>query len=136
MQDINFWGSIYPTQFAIPHLMRTNGKIVINASCAGVLHAPKGGFYNVRNEFSRPDYLSYLCLSYLTICKTLWYENIQASKAALISFYESSLRYEVSPRISITILTLGFIGTNMITPKYSTTGVGVRLRKVSKSHTL
>ncbi|KAI3812404.1 hypothetical protein L1987_17112 [Smallanthus sonchifolius] len=60
--DINFWCSVYPTHFAIPHLMKTKGKIIVNASSTGVLHPPKGGFYN-------------------------------ASKAALISFYES-LRFE------------------------------------------
>ncbi|KAJ0428120.1 putative 11-beta-hydroxysteroid dehydrogenase [Helianthus annuus] len=49
-------------------------------------------------------------------------------KAALISFYES-LRFEVSPTITITILTLGFIQTNLITAEYSTKGFGVRLRK-------
>ncbi|KAJ0560180.1 putative 11-beta-hydroxysteroid dehydrogenase [Helianthus annuus] len=96
-QDINFWGSVYPTHFAIPHLMKTNGKIIINASAAGVLNPPGGGFYN-------------------------------ASKAALISFYES-LRFEVSPTITITILTLGFIQTNFITTKYSSNGVGARLKK-------
>ncbi|KAJ0737605.1 putative 11-beta-hydroxysteroid dehydrogenase [Helianthus annuus] len=97
VMDINFWGSVYPTHFAIPHLMKTNGKIVVNASCAGVLNPPRGGFYN-------------------------------ASKAALISFYES-LRFEVSPTITITILTLGYIQTNFITAKYSSNGIGVRLRK-------
>ena len=51
VQDINFLGSIYPTHFAIPHLMRTGGKIVVNASSAGVMHPPKGGFYNVTNHF-------------------------------------------------------------------------------------
>ncbi|KAM0059467.1 putative 11-beta-hydroxysteroid dehydrogenase [Helianthus debilis subsp. tardiflorus] len=56
----------------------------------------------------------------------LWYR--QASKAALISFFES-LIFERSPTITITILTLGFINTNIITAKYSTKGVGVRLRK-------
>ncbi|XP_076891303.1 11-beta-hydroxysteroid dehydrogenase 1A-like [Bidens hawaiensis] len=95
--DINFWGSVYPTHFAIPHLMKTNGKIIINASAAGVLNPPGGGFYN-------------------------------ASKVALISFYET-LRFEVSPTITITILTLGFIQTNLITAKYSSDGVGARLRK-------
>ncbi|XP_071696076.1 11-beta-hydroxysteroid dehydrogenase-like 4A [Rutidosis leptorrhynchoides] len=97
VMDINFWGSIYPTHLAIPHLMKTKGKIIVNASSAGILNPPRGGFYN-------------------------------ASKAALISFYES-LRFEVSPTIAITILTLGFIRTDFITAKYSTTGVGVRLRK-------
>nr|GEW94106.1 11-beta-hydroxysteroid dehydrogenase-like 4A [Tanacetum cinerariifolium] len=51
-----------------------------------------------------------------------------ASKAALISFYES-LRYEVSPTITITILTLGFVNTNLVTAKYSTNSVGVPRRK-------
>ncbi|GJY57174.1 glucose/ribitol dehydrogenase [Tanacetum coccineum] len=97
VMDINFWGSIYPTHFAIPHLMKTNGKIVVNASSGGILNPPKGNFYN-------------------------------ASKAALISFYES-LRFEVSPTITITILTLGFVNTNLITAKYSTNGVGVPLSK-------
>ncbi|KAL8254282.1 hypothetical protein R6Q59_032503 [Mikania micrantha] len=58
VMDINFWGSVYPTHFAIPHLMKSKGKIIVNASSAGVLNPPRGGFYN-------------------------------ASKAALISFYES-----------------------------------------------
>ncbi|XP_057494145.1 11-beta-hydroxysteroid dehydrogenase-like 2 [Actinidia eriantha] len=29
--DVNFWGSIYPTYFAIPHLKRTKGIIVVNS---------------------------------------------------------------------------------------------------------
>ncbi|KAL4570093.1 hypothetical protein LXL04_025744 [Taraxacum kok-saghyz] len=103
VMDVNFWGSVYSTHFAIPHLMRTGGKIVVNASSAGVLHPPKGGFYNV-------------------------------SKSALISFYES-LRFEVSPTITITILTLGYIETNLITAKSLTNGigVGVRLKKDFRS---
>ncbi|KAI3728420.1 hypothetical protein L6452_17057 [Arctium lappa] len=52
---------------------------------------------------------------------------VMASKAALISFYDS-LRFEVSPTITITILTLGFIQTDFITAKYSTNGVGIRLK--------
>ncbi|KAJ9549286.1 hypothetical protein OSB04_021829 [Centaurea solstitialis] len=97
IMDINFWGSIYPAQFAIPHLQKTKGKIIVNASSAGVLHPPRGGIYN-------------------------------ASKAALISFYES-LRFEVSPTITITILTLGFIQTKIITAKYTTNGSGIHLKK-------
>ncbi|KAI3713908.1 hypothetical protein L1987_72496 [Smallanthus sonchifolius] len=96
VMDINFWGSVYPTHFAIPHLTKTNGKIIVNASSSGVLNVPKGGVYN-------------------------------ASKAALISFYES-LRHEVSPKVTISIVTLGFIKTNIITAKYSTNTVGVHLR--------
>ncbi|KAI3713907.1 hypothetical protein L1987_72494 [Smallanthus sonchifolius] len=51
-----------------------------------------------------------------------------ASKAALISFYES-LRHEVSPRVAVTIVTLGFVETDIITSKYSTNSVGVSLRR-------
>ncbi|KAK9052679.1 hypothetical protein SSX86_029309 [Deinandra increscens subsp. villosa] len=97
VMDINFWGSVYPTHFAIPHLMKTNGKILVNASSSGVLNVPKAGVYG-------------------------------ASKAALISFYES-LRHEVAPKIAITIVTLGFIKTNIITSKYSTSTGGVSLRR-------
>ncbi|XP_076914502.1 11-beta-hydroxysteroid dehydrogenase-like 2 [Bidens hawaiensis] len=97
VMDINFWGSVYPTHFAIPHLMKTNGRIIVNASSAGVLNVPKGGVYN-------------------------------ASKAALISFYES-LRHEVSPAIKITIVKLGHINTNLITAKYSSDNVVMRLKR-------
>ncbi|KAJ0428123.1 putative 11-beta-hydroxysteroid dehydrogenase [Helianthus annuus] len=41
----NFWGSVYPTHCVIPHLMKTKGKIVVNASSAGVLHPPNGGLF-------------------------------------------------------------------------------------------
>nr|GEZ09259.1 11-beta-hydroxysteroid dehydrogenase-like 4A [Tanacetum cinerariifolium] len=48
VMHINFWGSIYPAHFAIQHLMKTNKKIVVNASSAGILNPAKGNFYNVR----------------------------------------------------------------------------------------
>ncbi|XP_047314634.1 11-beta-hydroxysteroid dehydrogenase-like 4A [Impatiens glandulifera] len=35
LMDVNFWGSAYCTYFAIPHLRKTKGKIIVNASCAG-----------------------------------------------------------------------------------------------------
>ncbi|KAF5754163.1 putative 11-beta-hydroxysteroid dehydrogenase [Helianthus annuus] len=95
--DINFWGSVYPTHFAIPYLRKTKGKIIVNASAAGLLNPPKLGIYS-------------------------------ASKAALISFYES-LRYEVSPTVTIAIVKLGFIKTNFISAKHSNNTTGVRLRR-------
>ncbi|KAL9994797.1 putative 11-beta-hydroxysteroid dehydrogenase [Helianthus debilis subsp. tardiflorus] len=85
--NTNFWGSVYPTHFAVPHLRKTNGKIIVNSSLGALLGAPGGCVYN-------------------------------ASKAALISFYES-LRFEVSPTVTITILMLGFIQTDFITAKYT-----------------
>ncbi|XP_059633485.1 11-beta-hydroxysteroid dehydrogenase 1A-like [Cornus florida] len=86
VMDINFWGSIYPTHFAIPHLKKTKGKIVVNSSAAALLNAPGLSFYG-------------------------------ASKAALISFYEA-LRVELAPAITITIITLGFIDTEITQGKH------------------
>ncbi|KAJ4975032.1 hypothetical protein NE237_008206 [Protea cynaroides] len=45
VMDVNFWGSIYPTYFAIPHLRKSRGKILVNASVAGWMVAPKGSIY-------------------------------------------------------------------------------------------
>ncbi|KAJ4974634.1 hypothetical protein NE237_007808 [Protea cynaroides] len=45
VMDINFWGSIYPTYFAIPHLKRSRGKIVVNASVAAWMINVKASVY-------------------------------------------------------------------------------------------
>ncbi|XP_030938954.1 11-beta-hydroxysteroid dehydrogenase-like 4A isoform X1 [Quercus lobata] len=45
-KDINFWGSIYSTHNAIPHLKKRKGKIVVLASTAAWLAMPRLGFYN------------------------------------------------------------------------------------------
>lgn len=81
VMDINFWGSIYPTHFAIPHLKKTKGTIIVNASTAGYFNIPRSGFYS-------------------------------ASKSAVTSFYES-LRAELGPEIKITIVTLGYVESEM-----------------------
>ncbi|KMS97505.1 hypothetical protein BVRB_5g126480 isoform B [Beta vulgaris subsp. vulgaris] len=41
IMDINFWGSVYITQFAIPHLKRTGGKIIVMSSSASWLPTPR-----------------------------------------------------------------------------------------------
>ncbi|XP_052184273.1 11-beta-hydroxysteroid dehydrogenase 1A-like [Diospyros lotus] len=81
VMDTNFWGNVYPTYFAIPHLKKTKGKIVVNSSVTAHLHPPKLSFY-------------------------------AASKSALISFYET-LRVELAPIIKVTIVTPGFVDTEM-----------------------
>ncbi|CAI9265186.1 unnamed protein product [Lactuca saligna] len=43
LMDINFWGSVYTTQFALPHLRNNKGKIVVISSCAGWFATPKLG---------------------------------------------------------------------------------------------
>ncbi|CAN0906011.1 11-beta-hydroxysteroid dehydrogenase-like 6 [Linum grandiflorum] len=44
--DINFWGSVYSSYFAIPHLKQSRGKIIVVASVASWLPAPRMSFYN------------------------------------------------------------------------------------------
>ncbi|KAM5571614.1 hypothetical protein ABKV19_011943 [Rosa sericea] len=46
IMDINFWGSVYCTKFAIPHLRKSKGKIVAISSCATSFSAPRSSFYN------------------------------------------------------------------------------------------
>ncbi|KAI8544017.1 hypothetical protein RHMOL_Rhmol08G0262400 [Rhododendron molle] len=44
-EDINFWGYVYTTRFAIPHLRRSRGKIIVIGSSASWLYAPRLSFY-------------------------------------------------------------------------------------------
>ncbi|KAF5792999.1 putative 11-beta-hydroxysteroid dehydrogenase [Helianthus annuus] len=75
VMDINFWGYVYMTYLSIPHLRRSKGKIVVIASSASWIPAPRMSLYN-------------------------------ASKAAVVSFYES-LRMELGSEVGITIVTPG-----------------------------
>ncbi|XP_010536605.1 PREDICTED: 11-beta-hydroxysteroid dehydrogenase-like 4A isoform X3 [Tarenaya hassleriana] len=43
--DTNFWGSVFATHFAIPHLKRSKGKIVVMASASGWFSYPKLSIY-------------------------------------------------------------------------------------------
>lgn len=62
--------------------------------------------------------------------------GFQASKAALISFYES-MRVELAPEICLTIVTLGYIESEMIQGKHlskeGVVEVNTRLKDVSNS---
>ncbi|KAJ1411861.1 Short-chain dehydrogenase/reductase SDR [Sesbania bispinosa] len=79
--DINFWGAVYGTLYAIPHLKNSKGKIIVIASACGWFPTPTLSIYN-------------------------------ASKAAVISFFET-LRIEVGWCIGITIVTPGFLKTEL-----------------------
>ncbi|KAI3919275.1 hypothetical protein MKW98_030411 [Papaver atlanticum] len=46
IMDINFWGAVYPTYFAVPQLRKSNGRIVVMASAAGWLPTPRMSYYN------------------------------------------------------------------------------------------
>ncbi|XP_057972543.1 11-beta-hydroxysteroid dehydrogenase A-like [Malania oleifera] len=84
--DINFWGSVYMTRFAIPHLRESKGKIIAVASTAAWLPTPRMSIYN-------------------------------ASKAALMSLYET-LRVEFGSDVGITIVTPGFVESEMTQGKF------------------
>ncbi|WOK97437.1 11-beta-hydroxysteroid dehydrogenase 1B-like [Canna indica] len=46
VMDVNFWGAVYPTYYAIPHLKKSKGKIIVNASFAGRVPTARMTFYN------------------------------------------------------------------------------------------
>ncbi|OMO84217.1 Short-chain dehydrogenase/reductase SDR [Corchorus capsularis] len=83
--DTNFWGSVYGTHFALAHLRKSKGKIVVMSSAAGWLCPPRATIYT-------------------------------ASKAAQIGLFES-LRVELGPEIGVTIVTPGFVESEMTQPK-------------------
>ncbi|KAL0734307.1 hypothetical protein Bca4012_010517 [Brassica carinata] len=84
IMNTNFWGPVYTTHFAIPHLKKTKGKIVAVASPAGWSGVPRMSIYAVTSSSSL------------------------ASKAAMIIFYET-LRIELGPEIGVTIVFPGLI---------------------------
>ncbi|GAB2213435.1 hypothetical protein Drorol1_Dr00021475 [Drosera rotundifolia] len=46
VMEINFWGSVYTTKFAIPHLRQSKGRIIAISSCYGWFPSPNSIFYN------------------------------------------------------------------------------------------
>lgn len=46
MMDVNFWGSVYPTHYALPHLKASKGKLIVSCSGAGTVATPRMSFYN------------------------------------------------------------------------------------------
>ncbi|KAL8137558.1 hypothetical protein V2J09_003559 [Rumex salicifolius] len=46
IMDTNFWGSIHSTRYAIPHLRRSKGKIVVMSSAAYWVPSPRVSIYS------------------------------------------------------------------------------------------
>ncbi|XVF54723.1 hypothetical protein PTKIN_Ptkin05aG0204000 [Pterospermum kingtungense] len=46
VMDTNFWGSVYTTRFAVPHLRNSKGKIVVMSSAASWMNDPRLSVYN------------------------------------------------------------------------------------------
>ncbi|XVE56545.1 hypothetical protein DITRI_Ditri04bG0019600 [Diplodiscus trichospermus] len=86
VMDTNFWGSVYTTRFAIPHLKNSKGKIIVMSSAASWMNDPR---------------ISVYC----------------ASKAAMAAFFET-LRIELGSNVNITIVTPGFIESEITQGKY------------------
>ncbi|KAJ0679977.1 putative 11-beta-hydroxysteroid dehydrogenase [Helianthus annuus] len=86
VMDINFWGSVYTTKFAAPHLRNCGGRIIVLSSVASCVPPPRMSIYS-------------------------------ASKAALSQFYET-MRVEFGSDVKITIVTPGFIESEMTQGKF------------------
>ncbi|KAD6118834.1 hypothetical protein E3N88_10105 [Mikania micrantha] len=46
VMDVNFWGSVNVTHFALPHLRKSKGRIVVIGSYGGWFNTPKVSVYN------------------------------------------------------------------------------------------
>ncbi|KAI3785885.1 hypothetical protein L1987_45011 [Smallanthus sonchifolius] len=46
VMDINFWGSVYTTKFAAPHLRNCGGRIIVLSSAASWIPLPRMSLYN------------------------------------------------------------------------------------------
>eukprot|EP00897_Mesotaenium_endlicherianum_P008383 jgi/Mesen1/7573/ME000392S06839 len=46
VMDITFWGQVFPTYYALPHLKRARGRIVVVASIAAFIPFPRMAIYN------------------------------------------------------------------------------------------
>ncbi|KAL4559808.1 hypothetical protein LXL04_031954 [Taraxacum kok-saghyz] len=46
IMDVNFWGSVYATHFALPHLKKCKGRIIVIGSTGGWFNMPGLSVYN------------------------------------------------------------------------------------------
>ncbi|KAJ9559720.1 hypothetical protein OSB04_004880 [Centaurea solstitialis] len=46
IMDVNYWGSVYATHFALPHLKKSKGRIVVIGSCGGWFATSRVCVYN------------------------------------------------------------------------------------------
>lgn len=118
LQDTNFWGAVYTTYFAIPHLKRSQGKIIALSSSAEWMPDPRMSMYHVSYHKFYICSVIHLCDIYedpdLLIMNACW---SQASKAAVLTFFET-LRIELAPYVHVLIATPGFIESEITTGKF------------------
>ncbi|XP_024544283.1 11-beta-hydroxysteroid dehydrogenase 1B [Selaginella moellendorffii] len=87
IMDVNFMGCVYTTYFALPHLRKSRGKIVVTASTASWLPIPRMSMYN-------------------------------ASKAAVVNFFDTLRTEERSDIGGMTIAMPGYIHSEMTMGKF------------------
>lgn len=59
VMDVNFWGTVYCTKFALPHLLETKGSVVGVSSIAGYLGLPARTAYSA-SKFAMQGFLNAL----------------------------------------------------------------------------
>jgi NADP-dependent 3-hydroxy acid dehydrogenase YdfG len=82
--EVDFWGNILTTKFALEHLKQTRGQVVVTCSVGAFVPYPKQTFYN-------------------------------ASKAALLSFYDTLRVEPIGESVAITVALPGFIKSELTT---------------------
>jgi NAD(P)-dependent dehydrogenase (short-subunit alcohol dehydrogenase family) len=58
LMNVNYIGSVYPTFFALPHLRKSKGIIVVNSSVAGIAWTPARTAYSASKHALRGFYNS------------------------------------------------------------------------------
>lgn len=83
LMDVNFWGTVYCTKYALPHLLHTHGSVVGVISIAGHIGMPARSGYSA-SKFAMHGFL-----------KTLRVENLKTGLHVLIvspGFTASNIR--------------------------------------------
>ncbi|KAJ4830895.1 hypothetical protein Tsubulata_011126, partial [Turnera subulata] len=101
--DTNFWGSVNCSHFAVPHLKKSRGRIIVISSACEWLPIPSYGFYCPANAFLKKKKIGFVVL----LCK--W---PQANKAALTALHKT-VAVEIGPDVGITIVNPGVVTSEM-----------------------
>lgn len=59
LMDVNFWGTVYCTKFALPHLLQTKGSVIGVSSVAGFIGLPARSGYSA-SKFAMNGFLETL----------------------------------------------------------------------------
>ncbi|KAJ9709908.1 hypothetical protein PVL29_001407 [Vitis rotundifolia] len=105
LMDVNFWGTVYPTYFAIPHLRKTKGKIFVNSSSCAFLQPPRLSFYNgvfegfpvMNTEPATKSIVDSICRGERYVTEPQWYGAIHLLKdlcPEMVEWYYSIMYFK------------------------------------------